>query len=125
MGALACLIFMLVLAIVFSPLYLLNKRHAEQAEQFLALLIGLGRSNKDHFHAADLFHLIVLDFGEDQLLADAQGVVAAAVEGLVAYAAEVAQTGQSDLHKYNYSYVPGEETKTHRGQETSSRPHTG
>ena len=62
----------------------------------MALLVGLSRRNEDHFHAADLFHLVVLDFGEDQLLTDAQSVVAATVEGLVADAAEVANAGKSD-----------------------------
>ena len=33
-------------------------------------------------HAANLVHLVVFDFGEDQLLLEAHGVVAAAVEGV-------------------------------------------
>ena len=47
---------------------------------------GVGRSN-------DPFYLVVLDLGEDQLLLDAQGIVAAAVKGVGADAADPAGRG--------------------------------
>ena len=48
----------------------------------------------DDVHTTDLVDLVVLDLGEDQLLLDAQAVVAAAVKGVGVDAAEVADAGQ-------------------------------
>ena len=61
---------------------LLGKGGAELAEQFAALLVGLSGGDDDDIHAADLVDLVELDLGEDDLLLQAQGVVAAAVEGI-------------------------------------------
>ena len=72
------------------------ERHAQKAEQFPGFLVGLGGGDEDHLHAANLLNLVVLDLREDQLLANAQRVVAAAVEGLGGHAAEVAHTGEHD-----------------------------
>ena len=68
-------------------------------QQGAAFFIGLSGGDNDDVHAADLVDLIVLDLGEDQLLLDAQGIVAAAVEGVGADAAEVADTGQSHVEQ--------------------------
>ena len=49
------------------------ERHTQQAKQFLGFLVGTRGGYENHFHAADLLDLIVFDFGEDQLLANARG----------------------------------------------------
>ena len=87
---------MLVLATLMNLLQSSLERHSEQTEQFLGFLVSLRGGHEYHFHAANLFYLIVLDFREDQLLANAQGIIAAAVESLAGYAAEVANAGQYD-----------------------------
>ncbi len=51
-------------------------------QQLAGLFVGLSGGADDDVHAADLVDLIVLDLGEDQLLLDAEGIVAAAVEGV-------------------------------------------
>ena len=54
----------------------------------------------DHdVHDADLVDLVILDLGEDQMLLDAQGIVAAAVEGVSGDAAEVADAGQGHVEQ--------------------------
>ena len=50
-------------------------------------------------HAADLVDLVILDLGEDQLLLDAEAVVASAVEGVGVDTAEVTDTGQSHVEQ--------------------------
>ena len=62
------------------------------------LIVGRGGADAD-VHAADLVDLVVLDFREDQLLLETEGVVAAAVEGVGVDAAEVADTGQSHVEQ--------------------------
>ena len=66
--------------LILPPLLL--KGHAQQGEQLFALFVSLGAGNENDFHAANLLNLLVLDFGEDQLFTQAQGVVTAAIEGL-------------------------------------------
>ena len=79
--------------------YLAFKGSADQGQQLAGFFVGLSGGADDDVHAADLVDLIVLDLGEDQLLLDAQGIVAAAVEGVGADAAEVADTGQSHVEQ--------------------------
>ena len=64
-----------------------------------ASLIGLSSGADHDVHAADLVDLVVLDLGEDQLLLHAQGIVAAAVEGVSGDAAEVADAGQGHVEQ--------------------------
>src|SRR5437867_7375678 len=68
-----------VLAMVFR---LLSERHPEVREERFGLLVRLSRRHDVDVHAPDLVHLVVDDLGEDQLLAQAERVVAAAVEAL-------------------------------------------
>ena len=49
------------------------------------------------YTSADLVDLVELDLGEDDLLLQTQGIVAAAVEGIGGDAAEVTNEGQSNV----------------------------
>ena len=62
--------------------------------QGLGLFVGFGGGHKSDVHTAHGVDLVVVDLGEDQLLFDAQGVVAAAIEGVAVDSAEVAHAGQ-------------------------------
>src|SRR5690349_2834943 len=75
---------------------LFGKRHAEGQKQLEGLLVGLGGRRDRHVQAAYLIDRVVVDFREDQLLADAHRVVATAVEGAGVEAAEVADAGHCD-----------------------------
>ena len=68
-------------------------------QQGAAFFIGLSGGDNDDVHAADLVDLIVLDLGEDQLLLDAHGIVAAAIESVGVDALEVTDTGQSHVEQ--------------------------
>lgn len=57
--------------------------HAHQLEQSLAFLVGPRRRHYYHLQAANAVYLVVFDLGEDQLLTQAETVVAAPVEALV------------------------------------------
>src|SRR5919108_6536158 len=59
---------------------LLRERHPEGLEQREGLLVGGCGRGDGHVEAADLVDGVVVDLGEDDLLADAHGVVAAPVE---------------------------------------------
>ena len=68
-------------------------------EEKLALLVRLGRRHERDVHPAELVHLRVVDLGEDDLVLEPQGVVAAAVEGVRGHAAEVAHAGQGHVEE--------------------------
>src|SRR3954467_15538563 len=73
--------------------------HAERLEQRVGLGVGLRARRDRDVEAADRVDRVVVDLGEDDLLADAQVVVAAAVEGARGQAAEVADPGNRDGHE--------------------------
>src|SRR5712691_3043845 len=75
------------------------KRHTERAEERLALGVTARRRADHHRESLDLFHLVEIDLREDHLLAETQGVVAAAVEGAIGHALEVADTRQRNVHQ--------------------------
>src|SRR3569623_3649841 len=75
----------------------LTERHTEVREEGAALCIGLGGGDDRDVHALDRVDLVVLDLGEDDLLADSHGEVAAAVEPARRHAAEVADARQRDV----------------------------
>src|SRR5258708_29906964 len=79
---------------VFAITLLLPERHAELREERLGVLVGPGRGHEDDVHAANLVDLVVHDLREDQLLAQPERVVAAAVEALARHAPEVAHAWQ-------------------------------
>src|SRR4051795_7581478 len=73
--------------------------HAEGLEQRVGLAVGRGRRRDGDVEPADLVDLVVVDLGEDDLLADPEVVVAPAVEGARRQSAEVADPGDRDGHE--------------------------
>src|SRR6516164_11442275 len=86
------LLIELFLAIWFSVL--LPEREVERLEQRLRLVVGLRRRADDHVHAPDLINLVVVDLRENDVLLDAERVVAAAVEAFRVQPTEVAHARQ-------------------------------
>src|SRR5690348_6531956 len=81
----------------FPCMFLSRKRNVESLQQRLGFVVRLGRRYEDDVHPADVRHLVVLDLREDDLLFDAHGEVASAIEALARRdAAEVTHTGQRD-----------------------------
>ena len=72
------------------PTDLVSEGHAEHFQQGPRLFIGFGRRDDGHIEPLDLLDLIVIDFRKNNVLADTQGVIAVAIEGLRRYAAEIA-----------------------------------
>src|SRR5215470_12816125 len=75
----------------------LPEGNAQMGEERLGLLVGVGRGDHDHVHAAYLVHLVEHDLREDHLLLETEGVVPAAVEGLGGHTLEVAYAGKGDI----------------------------
>src|SRR5918993_2185515 len=75
---------------------LLTERHAERLEKRARLLVIFRRGDDRDVHPARLVHFVEINFGEDQLVADAERVVTAPVERLGRDAAEVAHARQGD-----------------------------
>src|SRR5665213_1852723 len=74
------------------PSRLFSERETEGVEQCPALLV-IPRGGRDRdVHAAYLIDRVVLNFGEDDLLAHAHGVVAATIEATRRHPAEVANS---------------------------------
>src|SRR5208337_3351337 len=73
------------------------KRHSHRAQQHVALIIGARRGDYRNRQALDLFDLVEVELGKNRMLADAEGVVAAPIEGFFADPAEVAHPGQGDV----------------------------
>src|SRR6266516_6004489 len=73
-----------------------RERHPEREQELERLLVGRRRRRDRHVVAANLVDRVVVDLGEDELLADPERVVAAAVEGPRAEAAEVADPRDRD-----------------------------
>src|SRR2546422_11120641 len=74
-----------------------TERHAEVREQRLALGVVAGARHHRDVEPRDVLPRVVVDLGEDDLLADAERVVAAAVERLDRDALEVAHARQRDV----------------------------
>src|SRR5688572_28009060 len=70
------------------------ERNPEQLQQLSRLLVGLRGGDDRNVHAARLVDLHVVDLGEQQLILEAERVVAAAVEALGRNPAEVADARQ-------------------------------
>ena len=81
---------------------------ASSSEQFPGFLVGLGGGDENHLHAADLFDLVVLDLGEDELLFQTEGVVASAVESVGIDALEVAHSRKSEREELIHELVQDE-----------------
>src|SRR6476661_2108309 len=70
--------------------------HAEEFKKLLGLFVGLRRRHDADLQPAETVHLVVLDLGERELLAEPEAEVAAPVERLAGDAAEVADPGQGE-----------------------------
>src|SRR5579871_1996163 len=71
----------------------LGEWHAEGLEQSEGLLVGATVGRDRHVEATGLVDLVVIDLGEDDLFAETDRVVTAAVERTRAHALEVADPG--------------------------------
>src|SRR6059058_5338081 len=80
--------------LLLPPVAVAAQRQAEGLEQRAGGLVGLGARRDRHVEAANLLDVVVVDLGEDELLAHAERVVAAAVERAGVEAAEVADPRQ-------------------------------
>src|SRR5207247_649876 len=76
--------------------FLLSEREAEAPQEGVAFVVVLGRGRDRHVEPAHGLDVVVVDLREDELLADADRVVARAVERLRREAAEVADTRDGD-----------------------------
>src|SRR5581483_7664386 len=83
--------------LVLSPV--VGERQAEAAQQRAGALVVLGGRRDRDVQTADRGDVVVVDLGEDDLLADAERVVAAAVERPGVEPPEVADPGQRDRHE--------------------------
>src|SRR5437764_10091774 len=72
------------------------ERHAQLQQQRAALVVRLRGGHDRHLEAAQLVDLVVVDLGEDDLLAQPERVVAAAVEPVGADPPEVTDARQGD-----------------------------
>src|SRR5229473_7568557 len=77
----------------------LSERHAETRQQAARLVVVAGRGHDGDLEPAQLVDLVVVDLREHDLLAQAERVVAAAVEAVWVHAAEVANAGQRDIEQ--------------------------
>src|SRR4029077_16422201 len=75
------------------------EREAERRQQRPCLVVGFRRGGDGDVHAPQRVDLVVVDLGEDDLLLEAEVVVAPAVEGPVRHAAEVADPRHRDVHQ--------------------------
>ena len=81
----------------FLAILILPERHAEQAKHHTGLIVRLSSSYDCDFHTADLIDLFIVDFREQGLFFQTEGIVAAAVKGVRGNTAEVTNTGQNDV----------------------------
>src|SRR5262245_33137745 len=80
----------------FEILASLPEREVECGQQRTRLVVGLGGGADRDVHAPDIRRLVVVDLRENDVLLDAERVVAAAVEALRVETAEVAHARQRD-----------------------------
>src|SRR5690242_7899073 len=97
--------------------------HAEGLEQRVGLAVGRGRRRDRDVEPADLVDLVVVDLREDDLLADAEVVVAAAVEGARREAPEVADPRDRDRHEPVEELVGALAAQRHRQADRHALAH--
>src|SRR5579872_983244 len=78
---------------------LLPQRHAHLAQERQRVLVVARGRDDDDVHAADHIDLVVVDLGEHELLAQAERVIAAAIERAARHAAKIADARQHDVHE--------------------------
>src|SRR6266849_3096678 len=82
--------------LLVPPLALAAERKAYGQEQRAGVVVGLGRGRDRHVETANLLDVVVVDLREDDLLADTERIVPAAVERAGVEAAEVANARERD-----------------------------
>src|SRR5258708_2927173 len=84
---------------MYSLSSLLPERHSHMLQQRQALGIGLGCGCNRNIHSLGFLDFVVVDLGKNQLILQAQRVVAASVKRFGRHAGEIAHTGQSHVHQ--------------------------
>src|SRR5258706_9774855 len=87
------------------PPRLRGEGHAEELEQTLRFLVGLRRRHDADLQPAETVHLVVVDLGERDLLAEPERVVAAPIERAAGRAPEVADARERE-HREALEEVP-------------------
>src|SRR3954468_16504486 len=105
------------------PFAVRRERQAEGLQQREGVLVGLGGRRDRHVETADLLDVVVVDLREDELLADAEREVAAAVERALAEPAEVADPGQRDRDEPVEELVHPRAAQRHAGADGHSLAH--
>src|SRR5215469_9994272 len=85
-----------VLAISLLRLALLPEGEVELFQKRTRLVVRLGGRAHDDVHPPDLLDLVVVDFGEDDVLLDAHRIIAAPIEALRVQAPEVLHPRKRD-----------------------------
>src|ERR1700730_8107815 len=80
-----------------APMSSLPERKVERAQQRSRLVVGFRAGAHGNVHPPDVGDLVVVDLGKDDVLLDADRVVAPAVEALRRQAAEIAHARQRDI----------------------------
>src|SRR5580704_5932636 len=75
----------------------LPEREVERRQQGARFLVGVRRGADGDVHAPDLRRLVVVDLGENDVLLEAERIIAAAVEALGIEAAEIAHPRQRNV----------------------------
>src|SRR5262249_38854244 len=75
------------------------KRHTDELQELSRLCVGLGRRDHRYVHTASLVDFHVIDFRKDQLIAQAERVVAPTVESLRRDPFEVADAREGNRHQ--------------------------
>src|SRR6266702_1424025 len=83
----------------YPSLLLVPERHPEVREKELGLLVRPGRGHEGDVHAPELVDLRVVDFREEDLVLEAQGVVPPAVEGARRHPAKVAHPREGHVEE--------------------------
>src|SRR4029077_11994431 len=91
-----------------------SKRKPEPFEQFAALLIVPRGGRHGDVHALDLVHTRVIDLRKHQLVLQSQGVIPAAVEGILRQAAEVAHAWEHHVAQAVEKFVHVVAAQSHR-----------
>src|SRR4029450_7516747 len=76
----------------------LPEREIECGQQGTRLVVGTRRGANRDVHAARFRNLVEIDFGENDVLLEAERIIAAAIEALRVEAAEVAHALVRDVH---------------------------
>src|SRR5690349_15559808 len=82
--------------LLIPPVAVAAERQADGQQQRTGVVVGLGGGRDRHVETADLLNVVVVDLREDDLLAHAERVVAAAVERARVQSAEVADARERD-----------------------------